>query len=55
VDVLLDKIREPSTWAGLGLVVTAFGWNAELWHQFVQAATAVAGLLAIILRERNGH
>lgn len=50
----LDKLRQPSTWAGLGLLWSLFGPKAVPWEIVVNAITAVAALLAILLNE-NGN
>ena len=50
---MIDKLKEPSTWAGFGLIATALGWNVASWDALVQVLTAVAGLLAVLLRERR--
>jgi len=44
---LLDRLLEPSTWAGLAILATVAGLPAE-----AQAAAAVA---AVLLRERGKH
>lgn len=49
---LLKRLREPSTYAGLGLLAAALGWDAE-WQALVQAVIAMAGFLALVLPEES--
>lgn len=51
---LVLKLREPSTWAGLGLMWAVFGPSFIDWQLIVNAGTAVAALLAVLLGEHNG-
>lgn len=55
LSVVLSKLREPSTWVGLGSLVTAIGWNIkpELWAQISGVAMGLGGLLAVILSEKS--
>ena len=48
---VLERLKEPSTYAGIGLIATALGWSIE-WQALVQAIVAVAGFLALVLKER---
>lgn len=48
----LERLKEPSTYAGLGLIAAALGWSVE-WQALVQAVVAVAGFLALVLAERK--
>ena len=48
------KFKEPSTWAGVGILLGLFGVNlapAEA-QVFVQVGTGFAGLLAMFIGER---
>jgi len=45
------KLAQPSTWAGLGLLWSVFSPMAVPWEIVVNAITAVAALLAIVLDE----
>lgn len=51
---ILNAAREPSTWAGVGAVVTS---AAQAWATKDPQAIAatVAGVLAIFLREKGGQ
>ena len=51
----VERMREPSTWRGLVLVVTAFGW-ACFTDQQEQAITTIglglAGLLGVVTPDK---
>lgn len=51
----LDKMREPSTWAGIGILLGLFGVNlAPADAQvFVQGGVGFAGLLAVFMGEKK--
>lgn len=50
-----NVIKEPSTWGGLGLLLTALRVFVPLQYQPVMdALTGAAGTAAVALRERNG-
>lgn len=55
IDVIVSKMKEPSTWVGLGSLVTAIGWNIkpELWASISGVAMGIGGLLAVILSEKK--
>lgn len=51
----LEKAREPSTWAGIGILLGLFGINlapAEA-QIFVQGGVGFAGMLAVFMGERG--
>lgn len=48
----LDRLKEPSTWAGLSAVAVALGLSEVEWAAIGSAAAAVAGAVAIVLKER---
>jgi len=47
------RLKEPSTWAGIGVLLSLFGVNfaPEQAQVFVQGGVGFAGLLAIFLGE----
>ncbi len=54
---MLDKIKrlkEPSTWAGIGVLLTLTGLNItpDQWSALVNVGIAVAGALAVFLPEK---
>jgi hypothetical protein len=53
---ILDRAKEPSTYAGLATVLTAAGvhYSSELFSAAVTVAVAVAGLVAVLLPESKG-
>jgi hypothetical protein len=53
IGYLLARLKEPSTYAGLGTLVAAAGLHPsqELLVSIVNAAVALAGLLAMLLPE----
>jgi hypothetical protein len=52
---LLARLREPSTYAGIAVLLGLFGVQVapELMQGAIQAATAVAALAAMLLGERR--
>ena len=48
---ILNRIKEPSTWAGLGLLVSFFGVPAGTLELVQQVVVGVAGLIAIAAPE----
>lgn len=53
MNAILLRLREPSTYAGLSVLLGMFGVSVapEAFQAIVQIATGVAALAAIILRE----
>ncbi len=50
---VLDRAKEPSTWAGLAGLAVVFGVTAEQWSTIGNAVAAVAAALAMFVRERS--
>ena len=53
----LSRLKEPSTWAGVVPLVAGFAWFAMpegFWQQGTLVLAAIAGLAAIVLKERGG-
>lgn len=48
---IIKRIKEPSTWAGIGLLVSFFGAPAGVIELVQQIAVGVAGLVAIFAPE----
>lgn len=46
-----NKLAQPSTWAGLAILWSLFAPAAIPWEIVVNALTAVAALLAVLLNE----
>ena len=55
MQVLIARLKEPSTWAGLGVILGLFGIHLapEKLTAVIGVATAVAALLAVFLPERK--
>jgi hypothetical protein len=53
MNLILDRVREPSTWAGVGVILALFGVDSEMSGALTDAGAAFAALLAIILREKK--
>jgi hypothetical protein len=47
----LNKFKQPSSWAGLGLLWSFFGPRNVPFDLVVQAGVAICALLAILLQE----
>jgi hypothetical protein len=54
-DWISQRIKEPSTWVGLGSLVTAVGWqfSPELWQAIAAVGMGVGGLLAVLVKEKK--
>jgi hypothetical protein len=52
---ILDRAKEPSTYAGLATLLTAAGihYTSDVFNAAVALAVAVAGLVAVLLPERK--
>lgn len=51
----LNRLREPSTWAGVGVLLGLFGINLapETAHVFINGGVGLAGLLAVVIGEKR--
>lgn len=50
-----NVMKEPSTWGGLGLLLTALRVFVPMQYQpVIDALTGAAGAAAVALREKNG-
>lgn len=52
-DYILDRLLEPSTYAGIAAVLAALHVNLDpgLWQVIVDAGVALAGIAAFFVRE----
>lgn len=50
---LIDRLAEPSTYAGVGLITGAFGLPADKVDAITRVLMAIAGLAAMFLGERK--
>jgi len=53
---IIGRLREPSTWRGLIWLATACGvtLRPEVWEQITAVGMAGAGVLGVVLSEKNG-
>jgi len=49
----LNRLREPSTWAGLGGIALSLGANPDKVNVTAQAVAAILGALAVFLPEKG--
>lgn len=52
---ILDRLKEPSTYAGIAAFLAGFGLlglSESEWNQIFGAAASLAGVAAIFLREK---
>ena len=52
VNFVLNRLKEPSTYAGLSGLALAFGVSSDLYAAASSAVAAVAGLIAVVLAEK---
>jgi hypothetical protein len=52
---ILDRAKEPSTYAGVATLLTAAGihYTTDIFNAAVAVAVAVAGLVAVLLPEKK--
>jgi hypothetical protein len=50
---ILDRAKEPSTYAGLSGLALALGLSDAEWSAIATAAAAVCGAIAIVIAERG--
>lgn len=55
VSWVFDRLREPSTWYGLSVILVSVGINVdpELWKEITSAGVAVSGLVLVITKEKG--
>ncbi len=52
INYLLNRLREPSTYAGLAGLALALGISSDAWGTISTAVAAFAGTLAMLLHEK---
>jgi hypothetical protein len=52
MDYIIQRIKEPSTWAGVSVVLVALGFNVSE-AELATIGGGISAFLAIILRERG--
>jgi hypothetical protein len=50
-DYVLARLKEPSTWAGFASLAVALGVAAPTYAAFSAVGVAVAGFLAVIMKD----
>lgn len=50
----MKRLKEPSSWAGLAAILQALKFVAPQYAILIDAATAAAGGVAVVLREHGG-
>ena len=54
---MLNRLREPSTWAALGALLASLGiatdLDTETWKQIGAGIAAVVSVLGVVLREKG--
>lgn len=56
MEFILERLKEPSTFAGIAAFLASFGllgFTEADWNQVFGAIAAVAGVAAMFLREQN--
>lgn len=51
---IIDRAKEPSTYAGLSGLALAVGFSDVEWTAIGTAAAAVFGAVAVVISERGG-
>lgn len=53
--LIATRLREPSTWIGIGSLVTAVGFavKPELWQAISAVGMGLGGLMAVLLGENK--
>ena len=49
--LLIDRLKEPSRWAGLAGLALLAGLSMDDFNLYVQAITGVLAFMAIVMRE----
>lgn len=52
VNFALERLKEPSTYAGLSGIALAFGISTDLYNAVAALVAGIAGLVSIVLAER---
>ena len=54
MNYFLQRLREPSTWSGIGILVSMLGVPASTFGLVQQVIMGAAGLYAVIAKEGQG-
>lgn len=50
---ILDRLKEPSTYAGLSAIMIAFGVSSDQWTTISTALASVAAVVSMLLKEKK--
>lgn len=53
--IIVSRLKEPSTYAGLAGLAAALGLGAEQWETVSMALAGIFGVLAMLLREKSSE
>jgi len=55
VSWIFDRLREPSTWYGLSVILVSVGVNVdpELWKEITSTGVAISGLVLVATKEKK--
>lgn len=54
LQTIIDRLKEPSTYAGLAGLAVALGISSEEWQTISMAIAGIAGVIAMLLHEKSG-
>ncbi len=52
LEALINKLKEPSTWAGFSALALAFGMTGTEWTDISVGMAAVCGVIAVLFKEK---
>jgi hypothetical protein len=50
---LLDRLKEPSTWAAFSGIVVSLGFPLTQYQAWTNGLAALCGLIGVVLREKK--
>ena len=53
LETIVDRLKEPSTYAGLAGLAAAFGLGAEDWQTVSMALAGIFGVIAMVVKEKS--
>lgn len=54
MNAIRNRVREPSTWAGVAVMLQAVAQLVPQWSAVIMAVSALVGAVAVKLPETNG-
>jgi uncharacterized membrane protein len=54
---LIERLKEPSTWRGIVMLVTGFGLalSSEMQEQIITVGISLAGLIGMLTSDKKGQ